>query len=324
MRLWVRVLRGLALAGFVLGGVFVGLCAASLATAESRRGAIRIARSSSRATGASRATRSAPISVSGPASGSMPPRSTKASRRCSRPACSRTCARTSPGGRLIITVVENSGHQPRPVRGQQARQGRAAHCRRSSRSRAARCRARRCSPTCSASSKSTGATAATTSASRRRSSTGRTTASISCSRSPRAARPRSRTSIFVGNRAYSNWRLKDVIKTGKSNILSFLKTNNLYDPDRVESDRDLLRRLYLKNGYADVQIVSAVAEFDPVAQGLHPHLHDRGRRALQVRRDRHPVERARRRSRRCCAAGCAASRRARPTTPKRSRSRSRR
>ena len=34
MRLWVRVSRGLALAGLVLGGVFVGLCAASLATAS--------------------------------------------------------------------------------------------------------------------------------------------------------------------------------------------------------------------------------------------------------------------------------------------------
>ena len=87
---------------------------------------------------------------------------------------------------------------------------------------------------------------------------------------------------FVGNRAYSAWRLKDVIKTGSSNILSFLKNNDLYDPDRIESDRDLLRRFYLKNGYADVRIVSAVAEYDPAPQGLHPHLHDRGRRPLHA------------------------------------------
>ena len=120
---------------------------------------------------------------------------------------------------------------------------------------------------------------------------------------------------FVGNRAYSTWRLRDVIKTGQSNLLSFLKNNDLYDPDRVEADRDLLRRWYLKNGYADVRIVSAVAEFDPRAQRLHPHLHDRGRRALLVRRDRHPVERARRRYRRAAHAGCA-SRPAAPTTPK--------
>ena len=37
---------------------------------------------------------------------------------------------------------------------------------------------------------------------------------------------------FVGNRAYSAWRLRDVIKTGQANLLSFLKNNDLYDPDR--------------------------------------------------------------------------------------------
>jgi outer membrane protein insertion porin family len=74
--------------------------------------------------------------------------------------------------------------------------------------------------------------------------------------------------VFQGNRAYSNWRLRDVIKTGESNIFSFLKNNNLYDPDRIESDRELLRRFYLKNGYADVRIVSAVAEFEPSRNGF--------------------------------------------------------
>lgn len=73
---------------------------------------------------------------------------------------------------------------------------------------------------------------------------------------------------FVGNSAFSNWRLKDVIKTGQSNLLSFLKNNDLYDPDRVEADRDLLRRWYLKNGFADVRIVSAVAEYDPARNGF--------------------------------------------------------
>src|SRR5688500_997410 len=59
---------------------------------------------------------------------------------------------------------------------------------------------------------------------------------------------------FEGNRAYSSYRLKDVIKTGEGNLLSFLSSRDLYDPDRVEADRDLLRRFYLKHGYADVRI----------------------------------------------------------------------
>ena len=73
---------------------------------------------------------------------------------------------------------------------------------------------------------------------------------------------------FVGNRAYSNYRLKDVIKTSQSNWLSFLQTADVYDPDRLEADRDLLRRFYLNHGYADVRIVSAMSEYDPALQGF--------------------------------------------------------
>jgi outer membrane protein insertion porin family len=74
--------------------------------------------------------------------------------------------------------------------------------------------------------------------------------------------------IFVGNKAYSDYRLKDVIKTGVTNWLSFLKSNDLFDVDRVEVDRDLLRRFYLRNGFADVRVVSAVGEFNPESRGF--------------------------------------------------------
>ena len=73
---------------------------------------------------------------------------------------------------------------------------------------------------------------------------------------------------FVGTKAYSSSRLKDVVKTSESNILSFLQTTDIYDPDRVEADRDLLRRFYLKHGYADVRIVSAIGEYDPAKKGF--------------------------------------------------------
>jgi outer membrane protein insertion porin family len=73
---------------------------------------------------------------------------------------------------------------------------------------------------------------------------------------------------FVGTHAYSSSRLKEVIKTSESNFLSFLQTTDIYDPDRVEADRDLLRRFYLKHGYADVRIVSAVGEYDPAKKGF--------------------------------------------------------
>jgi outer membrane protein insertion porin family len=73
---------------------------------------------------------------------------------------------------------------------------------------------------------------------------------------------------FAGNNAFSDRRLKDVIKTGETGILSFLKNNDLYDRDRIEADRELLRRFYLKNGYADVRVVSSIAEYDPERRGF--------------------------------------------------------
>src|ERR1019366_1572324 len=73
---------------------------------------------------------------------------------------------------------------------------------------------------------------------------------------------------FVGARAFSSGRLMDIIKTSVSNWFSFLQTTDIYDPDRVEADRDLVRRFYLKHGYADVRIVAAVGEYDPDKKGF--------------------------------------------------------
>ena len=77
-----------------------------------------------------------------------------------------------------------------------------------------------------------------------------------------------KTINFVGNKAYSSYRLKDVIKTSVSNWFSFLQTTDVYDPDRIEADRDLIRRFYLNHGYADVQVVSATGEYDPGLKGF--------------------------------------------------------
>jgi outer membrane protein insertion porin family len=73
---------------------------------------------------------------------------------------------------------------------------------------------------------------------------------------------------FTGNNAYSSYRLRDIIKTSETTLLSFLQTTNIYDPDRLEADRELLRRFYLKRGYIDVRIVAAAAEYDPARRGF--------------------------------------------------------
>ena len=65
---------------------------------------------------------------------------------------------------------------------------------------------------------------------------------------------------FVGNTVYSDDKLRSVISTKESAWFRFLSNNDRYDPDRLNYDRELMRDYYLEQGYADFQILSAVAE----------------------------------------------------------------
>jgi outer membrane protein insertion porin family len=73
---------------------------------------------------------------------------------------------------------------------------------------------------------------------------------------------------FVGNHAFSDSQLRDIITTTQSGWFDFLKGTAIYDPDRMNLDRELLRQYYLKNGYADVNIISANAELDRDGTGF--------------------------------------------------------
>ena len=67
----------------------------------------------------------------------------------------------------------------------------------------------------------------------------------------------------VGNHAFSESRLRDVIASREEAFWRFLSNSDQYDPDRVNFDKELLRRFYLKNGYADFEVKSATAELAP-------------------------------------------------------------
>ncbi len=72
------------------------------------------------------------------------------------------------------------------------------------------------------------------------------------------------TSIrFVGNKAFSDSKLKSVITSEEDTWWKFFSTADRYDPDRIAYDKELLRRFYLQHGFADVQILSADAELAP-------------------------------------------------------------
>ena len=72
---------------------------------------------------------------------------------------------------------------------------------------------------------------------------------------------------FVGNKSFSGYKLRNSMTTTESNFLSFLKTSDVYDPDKIASDLELIRKLYLKNGYADMRVVSSDAQYVPEKKG---------------------------------------------------------
>jgi outer membrane protein insertion porin family len=71
---------------------------------------------------------------------------------------------------------------------------------------------------------------------------------------------------FVGNHAFDGDDLRDKVMTKEAVWWRFLTSNDSYDPDRLQYDRELLRRFYLASGYADFRVVSAVAELTPNRQ----------------------------------------------------------
>ena len=65
---------------------------------------------------------------------------------------------------------------------------------------------------------------------------------------------------FVGNRAFTDRRLRQVLETKQAGFLRQLIRRDTYDAERIEVDKQLLRDFYQSRGYIDVQVVDATAE----------------------------------------------------------------
>lgn len=68
---------------------------------------------------------------------------------------------------------------------------------------------------------------------------------------------------FIGNKNFDEAALRDAIATRETAWWRFFSSNDFYDPDRLNFDKDLLRRFYLNEGYADFRVLSAKAELTP-------------------------------------------------------------
>ena len=68
---------------------------------------------------------------------------------------------------------------------------------------------------------------------------------------------------FVGNHAFGETRLREIVSSRQEAFWRFLTNSDTYNPERVDYDKELLRRFYLKNGYADFEVRDATAELAP-------------------------------------------------------------
>ncbi len=73
---------------------------------------------------------------------------------------------------------------------------------------------------------------------------------------------------FLGNVQYSAGDLRGVIVTKESRWYKFFSSNDNYDPDRIEYDREQLRKYYRNRGFYDFRIISSVAELSPDRNGF--------------------------------------------------------
>jgi outer membrane protein insertion porin family len=69
--------------------------------------------------------------------------------------------------------------------------------------------------------------------------------------------------IFVGNKSFNDNKLSSIINTKQSAWFRLLSSSDHYDPDKLDYDKELLRRFYLSMGYADFKVISAIADITP-------------------------------------------------------------
>lgn len=72
-----------------------------------------------------------------------------------------------------------------------------------------------------------------------------------------------RAITFLGNEAYSDNELREVMVTKQSQWWRLFGTTDNYDPNRVDYDREQLRKFYTNRGYYDFRVISAISELSP-------------------------------------------------------------
>ena len=74
---------------------------------------------------------------------------------------------------------------------------------------------------------------------------------------------------FIGNKAFASPTLREVVRTSQECWYCFLSDNDKYNADMLEFDKELLRKFYTSQGYADFKLDSVIAELSPDKKELY-------------------------------------------------------
>jgi outer membrane protein insertion porin family len=66
--------------------------------------------------------------------------------------------------------------------------------------------------------------------------------------------------IFIGNNYYSDAKLQSIISSQEARWYNFLTSDDIFNPGRVEFDKELLTKFYKSQGYADFEVISAISD----------------------------------------------------------------
>src|SRR5580698_1913007 len=77
---------------------------------------------------------------------------------------------------------------------------------------------------------------------------------------------------FVGNHVYSSGKLRDLMQTTEMDWLSFFKSSDVYDPDKIATDLEAIRRFYLQKGYVLTITVEEGVQYHVAGVDIESHV----------------------------------------------------
>lgn len=75
--------------------------------------------------------------------------------------------------------------------------------------------------------------------------------------------------MIVGNKTFDDNTLKEVMITREDRFYRFMSPTTNYDPERLEYDKELIRRFYHSHGYPDFRVLSSTAELSPERNAIY-------------------------------------------------------